>query len=106
MKVRIALRVLGVQDNASSREIRQVFLRTAKICHPDSPNGNEGKFKELMEAYNTLKGYNLPQSPELNPITPNIEKYTTPNMSDFYIKKPNKLSSPLNFFSVRKRYIY
>ena len=45
---------LGVSEDASDREIKQAFKSIAKKEHPDR-GGNEVKFKEANEAYDTLK---------------------------------------------------
>lgn len=49
--------VLGVNKNATTEEIKQVYRRLAKKYHPDVNPGNseaETKFKEISEAYETL----------------------------------------------------
>lgn len=49
---------LGVDRNASDKEIKSAFRRQAKDCHPDHNPGDkdaERKFKELNEAYEVLK---------------------------------------------------
>ena len=45
--------VLGVQKNASDDEIKKAFRKLAVKYHPDS-GGDEAKFKEISEAYETL----------------------------------------------------
>lgn len=45
--------VLGVSKSASDEEIRKAFRRLAAKYHPDA-GGDEEKFKEISEAYNTL----------------------------------------------------
>ena len=45
--------VLGVSKNASEEEIRKAFRKLAAKYHPDA-GGDEQKFKEISEAYNTL----------------------------------------------------
>lgn len=45
---------LGVSKTATKSEIRSAYLKLAKQYHPDSPTGNEEKFKELGEAWSVL----------------------------------------------------
>ena len=45
--------VLGVQRNASEDDIRKAFRKLAVKYHPDN-GGDEEKFKEISEAYETL----------------------------------------------------
>jgi curved DNA-binding protein len=45
---------LGVAENASEKEIKNAFKVLAKKYHPDQ-GGDENKFKEINEAYDTLK---------------------------------------------------
>lgn len=45
--------VLGVQRNASDKEIKTAFRKLAQKYHPDA-GGDEAKFKEISEAYETL----------------------------------------------------
>lgn len=49
------LKLLGVGESASAKELRSVFLLKAKRLHPDVPGGNEESFKQLMIAYSTLQ---------------------------------------------------
>ena len=45
---------LGVNKNSSADEIKQAFRKLAHQHHPDKQSGNEGKFKEINEAYQVL----------------------------------------------------
>ena len=45
--------VLGVEQNASDEEIKKAFRKLAVKYHPDH-GGDEEKFKEISEAYETL----------------------------------------------------
>tara|TARA_Y100000748_G_scaffold274879_1_gene250238 strand:- start:236 stop:1081 length:846 start_codon:yes stop_codon:yes gene_type:complete len=46
--------ILGVEENASNLQIKRAFKEIAKKEHPDR-GGDEAKFKEANEAYDTLK---------------------------------------------------
>ncbi|MEX1993485.1 MAG: DnaJ C-terminal domain-containing protein [Steroidobacteraceae bacterium] len=57
MKYKDYYAILGVQRNASSEEIKRAYRKLAHKYHPDvskDPAGEE-KFKEVAEAYETLK---------------------------------------------------
>lgn len=50
--------ILGVEQNATEKDLKSAFRRLAKGCHPDSNPGDaeaEQRFKELNEAYDVLK---------------------------------------------------
>lgn len=51
-------KILGVEKNASAEEIKKAFKRLALQYHPDRPDGNEAKFKEINEAYQVLSDAN------------------------------------------------
>ena len=46
--------VLGVNEQSTSADITKAFKDLAKTHHPDR-GGDEAKFKEINEAYATLK---------------------------------------------------
>jgi len=46
--------ILGVAENATDKDIKEAFKGLAKKHHPDR-GGDEKKFKEINEAYDTLK---------------------------------------------------
>ena len=47
-------KILGVEKNSSDSEIKKAFRKKAHQYHPDKPGGDDKKFKEVNEAYNTL----------------------------------------------------
>lgn len=47
-------KILGVEKNASTDEIKKAFKKLAMQYHPDRPGGNEAKFKEINEAFQVL----------------------------------------------------
>jgi len=47
-------KILGVEKGASQEEIKKAFRKKAHEFHPDKPNGDEAKFKEVNEAYQIL----------------------------------------------------
>ncbi len=52
-KARTFYDVLGVQRDASAKDIKTAFRKLAQKYHPDA-GGDEAKFKEISEAYETL----------------------------------------------------
>lgn len=46
--------VLGLNKNASQDEIKKAYRNLSKKYHPDRNGGDETKFKEINEAYDTL----------------------------------------------------
>jgi len=70
--------ILGVSKNATDAEIRKAYKKQSMQHHPDR-GGDEAKFKEVNEAYQTLKdpqkraAYDNPQ-PQYNQ-----HRYTTQN---------------------------
>jgi molecular chaperone DnaJ len=47
-------KILGIDKNASTEEVKKAFKKAAMQHHPDKPTGNEAKFKEANEAYQVL----------------------------------------------------
>jgi DnaJ-class molecular chaperone len=51
--------VLGVKPNATLDQIKKQYRKLSMEFHPDRPNGNAAKFKEINEAYENLSDENL-----------------------------------------------
>jgi len=55
--------ILGVQENASSHELRKAFCKLSMELHPDTTsleiNLAKSKFQEVLEAYENLNNSNL-----------------------------------------------
>jgi len=47
-------KILGVEKNATTDEIKKAFKKLAMQYHPDRQGGDEKKFKEINEAYQVL----------------------------------------------------
>jgi len=57
MKYKDYYAILGVERGASAEDIKKAYRKLARKYHPDvskEPNAEE-KFKEMAEAYETLK---------------------------------------------------
>jgi curved DNA-binding protein len=46
--------ILGVDKTSSDKEIKKAYRKLAKENHPDKVEGNEERFKEIADAYDTL----------------------------------------------------
>src|SRR6056300_217622 len=50
--------ILGVNKNATQDEIKKAYRKLSKQYHPDVNPEGEDKFKEVVEAYDTLSDEN------------------------------------------------
>lgn len=48
-------KVLGINPQMSEEEAKSVYRSLVKKYHPDKSSGNEGKFREIQEAWKLLK---------------------------------------------------
>ena len=48
-------KVLGISSSTSLDEARTIYRSLAKRYHPDGVNGDEGKFREVNEAWKLVK---------------------------------------------------
>lgn len=67
-------KILEINNNADSDEIKRAFRRKSMLYHPDRPNGNVEKFKAINSAYETLsdsgkrRHYDMEQQLQNNPF--------------------------------------
>jgi len=47
-------KILNIEKSANQDEIKRAFRKLAHKYHPDKPDGDEAKFKEINEAYQVL----------------------------------------------------
>ena len=50
-----ALKVFELDESATDKEIRQQWRRLALKWHPDRPEGNAARFREICEAWQSLR---------------------------------------------------
>jgi len=55
--------ILGIPQGASKDEIKKAYRKLALKYHPDRPEGDEAKFKQISAAYDQLTNPNKPRSP-------------------------------------------
>jgi curved DNA-binding protein len=51
-------KILGVEKSATEKDIKKAYRKLAKENHPDKVSGNEERFKEIADAYETLGNVN------------------------------------------------
>lgn len=74
---------LGVGRNASADEIKRAYRKKAMEHHPDRTGGDDTVFKQINEAYDTLKDPVKKQAYD-NPQQQRQFNYNTQNMNDMF----------------------
>ena len=52
-----ALESLGIISRFTASDLKNRYLKLSKKYHPDMPDGDDKKFKELNEAYKMIQKY-------------------------------------------------
>jgi curved DNA-binding protein len=76
MKYKDYYKIMGVDKNATEKEIKKAYRRLARQYHPDVNQGNkdaEAKFKEVNEAYEVLS--NSEKRQQYNDLGSNWKQY-------------------------------
>lgn len=84
--------ILDVTQNATSKEVKESFLRLSKVYHPDNRlTGSHDKFLKLKEAYDVLKDNpGISSGPKQRHRTPWQEPKTDYWHGDMYTADPWK----------------
>lgn len=56
-KLQKALETLDIVTRITQAELKEKYLRLSKMYHPDMPEGDVKKFKEINEAYKLVNSY-------------------------------------------------
>jgi len=56
-KLQKALESMDIVTRITQGELKEKYLKLSKIYHPDMPDGDAKKFKEINEAYKLINGY-------------------------------------------------
>ncbi len=56
-KLQKALETLDIVTRITQAELKEKYLRLSKMYHPDMPEGDAKKFKEINEAYKLVNSY-------------------------------------------------
>jgi len=52
-----ALESLGIVSRYTASDLKNRYLKLSKKYHPDMPDGDDEKFKEINEAYKIIQKY-------------------------------------------------
>ncbi|CAK8695543.1 unnamed protein product [Clavelina lepadiformis] len=91
---------LGVQQNATAKEIKESYLRKCKEYHPDKHEGNKRmheKFVKLNAAYQTLSDPSKKSVYDMQLKGPLHTQYSQPSSNNFYNSPFYRSSHESNF---------
>lgn len=96
--------VLGIGEKASQEDIKKSFRKLAAKYHPDKPNGDEKKFKEINLAYETLSD---PEKRRMYDLGIDDRQSSARNSNrryeDLYERVRRDFDGGFDFFGRRKR---
>jgi hypothetical protein len=49
--------LMGIKPTRDLKELKKIYRQKAKECHPDTPNGNAERFKNLTRYYDAIRNY-------------------------------------------------
>ena len=52
-----SLKILGIVSRFTAEDLKNSYLKLSKKYHPDMPQGDNEKFKEINEAYKMIQKY-------------------------------------------------
>lgn len=89
--------VLGIPSDSTVGEIKKAYRKLAKTAHPDKKSGNDGKFKELVEAYEILSDPEKRLEYDKKRSDSNLE-YTRTKYTEYKGEPLYRHDSPYNFY--------
>ena len=72
-------KTLGVENTATKDQIKKAYRKLSLQFHPDRPNGNAEKFKQINEAYETLNDEQKKKMYDMRNRMPNFPGMKNPN---------------------------
>lgn len=92
--------ILELDPTCTHKEIRQAYKKLAIKYHPDKPDGNEEKFKQISIAYDVLSDTEKRMQYDLMNETSKMELYDVLNsmMPSEYANKANDF---VHFFNIK-----
>jgi molecular chaperone DnaJ len=87
-------KILEIEENATEDDIKKSYRNLSKKYHPDlNPNGDE-KFKEILEAYDTLSDRNKRNEYDFRRKNPNQGVNMQDIFANFFGRQPQRKRSP------------
>jgi curved DNA-binding protein CbpA len=90
--------ILGINSNATQKEIKSAFYEKSKLCHPDLNQGSEAEleFKQINDAYGVLSNKESKRQYDIKLFGKDLrnrrvlyEKYENPDSNDTTFTKYN-----------------